>query len=279
MINNNDELTNGISINKLPIASGVDKQEVKLLVGSFDAEGNYYNSVLCSQLTGKIRREFSKPSILNNPGKLVTAVLVEALEFPHKPNMGKDEKKLTVRGMYSADRAWCIFAIRNATTNNPIEIKQICPGCEVSFSIYTKPDELKYYKIEDTNYKLDKLKKDYIFNYKTTWGEEAIYYLSRGINEEEISLNKNIAEATHTILATCLKYLNSQSFDPSVLDDWGTGKTDELFETLLGNQPGPETIMEVKCPECNRVVEYGIDPADFLLPSARRRQFRKSGGK
>jgi hypothetical protein len=259
-----------------------EKAVLTLPVGSFGFDNQHYREVKYGPLTGIVRKKIGRPDILNKPGKLITAALAEILEFPHIELREKSEKKLMVRTMYSADRAACVLAIRRATKKNkPIVQRQDCPFCGARIEISTSPDDMPVTRIEDTEYELVAAEHEHLLTVKTSQDNVVRLSLSRGFTEEALTQAQiqNINEASQEILASCTKDYNGQPVTPEFYDKMVTDEPDEITETFIDNQPGPDTLLEAKCSTCERTFEYGVDPSDFLLPSAGRKRYRRRGGK
>jgi hypothetical protein len=275
--------------NPFPALSGLDeKQEFKLPVGSFDLSNSYYRKVNLGALTGKVRKKIGRPDILNHPGKLITALLFELIEFPHfKFTDEPREKKVLIRSMFSADRSACVLAIRKATKKNVAIIQLLkCPACPSRLEVHTFPEEIETFQLEDTKYKVVEGESDVLLTVEAGLPEEdkytGIFTLSRGFDEERMTTEQmqNVGEYTYAILSGCNRSLNGQKVDEDFFTDrLPISISDALMEEFIANQPGPDTFKEVECNECGTSIQYGVDPSDFLLPNVRQRRLRKRGKK
>jgi len=252
-----------------------------LPIGSFDIAQNVYKSVRYSAFIGKARKNVAKPQILSNPGKLITAVLAEIIEFPDIKYDDIAEKKLLCRHMYSADRTACVLAIRKVTRQTPIVQTLDCPMCEANLQVTTTPDELQFVSLEETEFKLDESRKEYIYKYVSSRNDIVEFKLPRGIVEEGLTNAelKNIGEASQKILASCIETFNGEKIYEDFFDNESTGYIDELTDAFSDEQPGYDMNLVATCDSCGTTIDYRVDAADFLLPSARRKRFSKHGRK
>lgn len=278
----------GPKVIPLPEVTGLDEVfDFELPVGSFDIANNYYRQVELKPLGGKVRKKIGRPDIFNNPGKLVTALLFELIEFPHfEYHDKKAEKKLMVRSMFSADRSACVMAIRKATKGSvPIIQKTECPGCPAELTLSTLPEEVIIVRVEDTEYEVNEAKSDVIFPLQIGEGEKGKlveFTLCRGFSEEAMTREqlRNLGEQTYSILAECTRSYDGKQVDEQFYSDrLPVAISDILVDEFTGNQPGPDTFLSAKCTECGTKFDYAVEPSDFLLPSVRTRQSRKRSKK
>lgn len=272
----------------IPEVSGSDWIDLELPVGSFDIGNKYYRNVEYRAITGTIRKNVAKLKNTKNPGKLITAALCQLIRFPgFKYTDEKQEKKVMIQAMFAADRTACILAIRKATRKNAPIIQEIkCPACSVTLHIETLPDEIKMYRMEETPYKLDQESNDVVFDVeiapmdkeKEIPAKFVRFGLARGFNEESYNNQdlQNIAEMTHKILADgTITYDGNPGIDEEFYEMLDVNMTDFLFDEFTGNQPGPDSMNEAECPECETSINYGVDPTDFLLPSVHKKLSRR----
>jgi len=269
----------------IPAFSSLDDEKIdfELPVGSWDLAGNYYRKVQISELGPKVRRKIGRPDILNHPGKLTTHSLALVLGFPHYQFADeKQERKVLVRSMYSADRSACVLAIRKVTKGEDSEIVQRseCGFCGNRVDIFTAPSEIKTVRIEDTGYKKDDTLKEWVLVVEA-FGHTARLKLARGFEEEGLSVDqiRNINDSSMAVLAACTIDFDGDPVDFEFYDRLRTKISDAIMDQFLDNQPGPDVFSSVRCNSCNRTFDYGVDPSDFLLPSAGQRRFGRRGGR
>ena len=275
----------------IPEVTGSDFVDLELPVGSFDLAGEYYRKVQYRAIDGTIRKKIALRKLAKNPGKIITAALVELIKFPHYTYADeKAEKKLLVQSMFAADRTACILAIRQATRKDAPIIQQIkCPSCNLMLEIQTKPNEITMYSLEDTPYEYFKeggKTKDIVFDVEIAKMDEkkeilakfVRFGLARGFTEESYSNEdlQNVAEMTYKILADgTIEYDGVPGIDEEFYERLDVNMTDFLFEEFTGNQPGPDSMNTATCIECETDINYGVDPTDFLLPSVQKRLSRR----
>jgi hypothetical protein len=275
-------------VSQIPEVTGSDYVDLELPVGSFDLENNYYRKVQNRAINGTIRKKIANRKFAKNPGKIITAALCELIRFPHfEFKDEKAEKKLLIKSMYAADRTACILAIRKATRKDAPIIQEIkCPSCKAILQIQTSPDELIMYRLEETPYTYSKKDNNVIYDVQIAPMDEkkeipakfVRFGLARGFEEESYSNEdlSNIAEATYKILADgTINYDGNTAVDEEFYEMLDVNMTDFLFEKFTSNQPGPDSMNEAECVECDNVIIYGIDPTDFLLPSVQKRLSRR----
>lgn len=272
----------------IPEVTGSDFVDLELPVGSFDPAGNYYRNVKYRAINGTIRKKIATRKLAKNPGKIITAALVELIEFPnYEYTDEKAEKKLLIQSMFAADRTACILAIRQATRKDAPIIQQIkCPACSLMLEIRTAPSEITMFSLEETPYKYIEDIKNIVFDVVIAKMDEknkvpakfVRFGLARGFTEESYSSEdlQNIAEMTYKILADAtISYDDVPGIDEEFYEKLDVNMTDYLFEEFTGNQPGPDSMNEATCIECDTTINYGVDPTDFLLPSVQKRLSRR----
>lgn len=275
-------------VTPIPEVTGSDFIDLELPVGSFDLSNNYYRKVQYRGISGTIRKKIANRKLAKNPGKIITAALIELIRFPDfKFTDEKAEKKLMVQSMFAADRGACILAIRKATRKNAPIIQEIkCPSCISMLEIRTSPNEIKTYRLEETPYKYSKDESNVIFDVEIEKMDEekeipakfVRFGLARGFEEESYNNEdlQNIAEATYKILANgTISYDGDAGIDEEFYEMLDVNMTDFLFDEFTANQPGPDSLNEAVCVECDTAINYGVDPTDFLLPSVQKRLSRR----
>lgn len=275
----------------IPEVTGSDFVDLELPVGSFDLVSKYYRKVQYRAINGTIRKKIASRKLAKNPGKIITAALVELIRFPNYEYADeKAEKKLLIQSMFSADRTACILAIRQATRKDAPIIQQIkCPACGLMLEIRTAPKEITMYSLEETPYEYFKEGaeiKDIVFDVEIAKMDEknkipakfVRFGLARGFTEESYSNEdlQNVAEMTYKILADgTIEYDGIPGIDEDFYERLDVNMTDYLFEEFTGNQPGPDSMNTATCIDCETDINYGVDPSDFLYPSVQKRLSRR----
>lgn len=289
---NQEEDADVTPVTPIPEVTGSDFVDFELPVGSFDLTNNYYRKVQYRAISGTIRKKIANRKLVNNPGKIITAALVELIRFPDfKFTDEKAEKKLMIQSMFAADRGACILAIRRATRKDAPIIQEIkCPMCKTMLKIQTSPNEIKTYRLEETLYKYSKEDENIIFDVEIEKMDEkkeipakfVRFGLARGFEEESYNNEdlQNIAEATYKILANgTISYDGNIGIDEEFYEMLDVNMLDFLFDEFTANQPGPDSMNEAVCIDCDTTINYGIDPTDFLLPSVQKRLLRRRSRK
>ena len=226
--------------------------EFELPVGYVDKEGTLHKTFKLREMTGEVDEAIADKKVRTNAGKIVTETIYGVLE-----SIGtlKRLDRGVVKALSNIDRDYIMLMNYVYSIGETIEWTESCKFCEDKFNVeldaenipakFMTHDELRLIKVELANG---------VTHPET--GEkhkEVTLSLPNGYVQEKIflTMDKNPAEATSTMLAMCtedIKGLQNWSFD---LFKKLTKKDRRVILNAMDKvEAGVELGTSVECPSC-----------------------------
>jgi hypothetical protein len=254
-----------MATDELQVEAAQEEQELGFefqLPGGLLGASGLSKEVTMREMTGQDEENIAHPSISQNGGKIITALLKgTVLTIGGKP---VDEE--TVRNLLIGDRDFLMVKLRQITIGDDYTTKVTCPRCQEKFDVKLNLDDLEIKELTKPTYEFPfKLPRGYRDG-EGKVHKDGLMKLPTGVEQEFLASAQNKGTATTALLTRCCTKLGSLKAIPqSVIRNLSFQDRNAMSKVIMENMPGPVLEGAHTCVRCTNSWTEPLQVADFFV--------------
>lgn len=255
---------------------------INLPVG-FISNGEIFDYVEVTPMTGRVRKKLGKPEVRQNPIQGIDYVFDECVQSIAGQTF--DDPSI-LKDLTSADRDHIVMKLREISMGEIVTFDFNCPNCSEPLSAKININEdidVDILSDEERESMADYDGNRFVFSVSSSDSDkefsmdfDATFQIPTGRHQELVFSGRTDQEQSNPIEDQYDLYYYSlitwngepkEELDFNPFDDCVVDVIDYISSKFESSIPGPDFSLQIKCSECENEVPADLGSSDFLLPT------------